>query len=137
MGEEPAPIARGDGSDLQMSHRRLLVTIAVVVIVGTIAGLIFISSKAGIGVLLGGLLGFGNYAWHRRSMAAVLEGAVRGSATPMLGLRYIFRYIVLGAILTLIYFSQLVSMAGVIFGLMSFVVAVMVEGLTSIFRRTV
>jgi hypothetical protein len=70
-------------------------------------------------------------------MAAVLNGAAGGHVSPMLGLRYIFRYIVLGAVLTLIYFTQAVSMTAVIFGLMSFVFAVMVEGLTSIFRRTV
>ena len=136
MAEEPAPIAAVNGSVVQISHQRILFTMAAVIVAGTVAGLIFISVSAGVGVLIGGLLAFVNYYWQKHSLKAIFDRALHGQHSRFLALRYILRYVVLGGVLTLIYFSQTVSIFGVIFGLSSFAAAVMIVGLTSIFYRT-
>jgi hypothetical protein len=136
MGEEPAPIAAGDGFAVPLLHRRILITMAAVIVIGTVFGLIFISASVGLGVLIGGLLAFVNYYWQKQSIKAIFDRAVHGQRSRFLALRYILRYVVLGGFLTLIYFSQTVSIFGVIFGLSSFAAAVIIIGLANIFYRT-
>jgi hypothetical protein len=108
---------------------------AAVIVFGTIAGLIFISASVGFGVLIGGLLAYANYFWQKHSIKAIFDRAVHGHKPRFLALRYLLRYVALGGVLTLIYFTQTVSIFAVIFGLSSFAAAVMIEGLTSTFRR--
>jgi hypothetical protein len=135
MGDELEPIAATDGSDVLISHRRILITMAAVIVFGTIAGLIFISASVGFGVFIGGLLAYANYFWQKHSIKAIFDRAVHGHKPRFLALRYLLRYVALGGVLTLIYFTQTVSIFAVIFGLSSFAAAVMIEGLTSTFRR--
>ena len=135
MGDEPEPIAPTDGSAVLFSHRRILITMAAVIAFGAVAGLTLFSFAVGAGVVIGGLLAYANYFWQKQSIAAIFDRAVHGHRSRFLGLRYILRYVVVGGVLTLIYFTQTVSIFGVIFGLSSFALAVMIEGLTSSFRK--
>ena len=96
----------------------------------------FFSAKAGIGVLVGGILGFANYLWQKHSLKAIFARAVEGKKSRFLAARYILRYVVIGAALTAIYFTETVSIYAVIFGLASFAIAVMIEGFTSIFSSS-
>ena len=46
---------------------------AVIVVAGAAAGLIFAGPMFGLGVLFGGLLGFGNYLWLNRVTRAMFQ----------------------------------------------------------------
>ena len=122
-----------DSNSAVISHRRILFEMAGVIAVGAIAGFAFVSVKAGLGVFAGGVLAFVNYFWQKHSLKAIFDRAVDGKKTPFLALRYILRYVVLGGALMIIYLSQTVSIFAVIFGLSSFAIAVVIEGLISIF----
>jgi ATP synthase I chain len=134
MGEEGEPLAQGTAAEVAIiSHRGILINMAVVVAVGSIAGFAFFSWKAGVGVLVGGALGFANYFWQKHSLKAIFDRAIEGKKTRFLAARYILRYVVIAAALVLIYLTDTVSIYSVIFGLASFAIAVMLEGFRSLF----
>lgn len=106
-----------------------------VVAAGSAAGFVFFSARAGLGVLIGGILAFGNYYWQKRVLKAIFDRAVLGEKSRFLAVRYILRYVVIAAALAAVYLSDTVSIYAVIFGLASFAIAVVIEGFTSIFSR--
>jgi hypothetical protein len=107
-----------------------------VIVIGAIAGFIFFSASVGFGVLIGGIMAFANYLWQKHSLKVIFDQAVHGKKARFLALRYILRYVALGTVLSLVYFTQTVSMYAVIFGLASFAAAVIIEAFTSIFARS-
>lgn len=133
MGDDSEPLTTDDRPISAISHRRILYEMAGVISVGTLAGFAFISGSVGFGVFVGGILAYANYFWQKHSLKAIFDRAVDGKKTPFLELRYILRYVVLGAALMIIYLSQTVSIFAVIFGLSSFAIAVVIEGLFTIF----
>jgi hypothetical protein len=134
MGEESEPLAEETAREVAIiSHRGILITMAVVIAVGSVAGFAFFSWKEGVGVLVGGVLGFANYFWQKHSLKAIFDQAVEGKKSRFLAARYILRYVVIGAALTAVYFTETVSIYAVIFGLASFAIAVMIEGFKSLF----
>jgi hypothetical protein len=133
MGDDSEPLTTIDRPFAAISHHRILLEMAGVITVGTIAGFAFISATAGFGVLVGGVLAYANYFWQKHSLKAIFDRAVDGKKTPFLALRYVLRYVVLGGVLMIIYLSHTVSIYAVIFGLSSFAIAVVIEGLISIF----
>jgi len=136
MGEESEPLAAEVGSEVAIiSHRGILIKMAIVIAIGSIVGFAFFSAKAGVGVLVGGVLGFANYFWQKQSLKAIFDRAVEGKKTRFLAARYILRYVAIGGALALVYFTGTVSIYAVIFGLASFAIAVMIEGVTSLFSR--
>ena len=137
MGEKSEPLADEVGSEVAIiSHRGILIKMAMVIVIGAIVGFAFFSVKAGVGVLVGGVLGFANYFWQKHSLKAIFDRAIDGTPTRFLAARYILRYVAIGAALTVIYFTETVSIYAVIFGLASFALAVMIEGITSIFSSS-
>lgn len=124
MDEETDPVA-------VVSHRGILITMAAIVAIGAAAGLIFAGPMFGLGVLFGGLLGFGNYLWLQRVTRAMFRpDAV--TSTGLLAAKYIFRYFALGLVLLLVYLTGAFPMPAVILGLAAFATAVMVVGLKNI-----
>ena len=122
-----------DSTRAVVSHRGILYKMTSVIVAGMIVGFTFVSARAGFGVLVGGILAFVNYFWQKHSLKAIFDRAIDGKKTPFLALRYILRYVILGAALMLIYLSETVSIVAVIFGLSSFAIAVVIEGFTNIF----
>ncbi len=120
----------------EISHRRMLLEMASVIVVGALAGFALFSAQAGFGVLIGGVLSFANYFWQKYSLKAIFARAVEGKKSRLLAARFILRYVVIGAALAIVYFSQRVSIFAVIFGLASFAIAVMIEGFISIFSSS-
>lgn len=133
MGEDSEPLTTEDSRAPGISHRRLLIEMAIVLMVGSAAGYAFFGATVGSGVLIGGVLAFANYYWQKNSLRAIFDRAAGGDRPRFLALRYILRYVVIGGILGIIYLTQTVSIFGVIFGLASFSLAVMIEGMISIF----
>jgi len=137
MGEESPALPSDSSTVATISHRRLLIEMAVLVALGTMAGFVFGGTRFGFGVLFGGALAFLNYYWLKRSTAAIFEKAFAGSTGSFVSLRFISRYFVLGLVILAIYFSGMVPVTAVIAGLSAFAIAVVVDGLISIFRRNI
>ncbi len=124
MHEETDPLAI-------VSHRGILIIMAVIVAAGAVAGLIFAGPRFGIGVLFGGLLAFGNYLWLDRSTRAIFQpDAVRSAG--LLAAKYILRYVAIGGVLLLVYLTGALPIPAVILGLGAFAIAVVVQGLKNI-----
>ena len=118
--EQPAPI----------SHRRILWTMAVVSVLGALAGLIYVSWQFGLGVALGGVLSFINYYWLKVSLKRIFDSAIaHGDKPRFLAVRYFSRYLTLGAILAIVFLTETIPVVAVILGLASFALAIVVEGL--------
>ena len=129
MGEDLDPLT----IDSQpMSHRGILLVMAVLVIVGSLAGLAFAGTRAGVGVLVGGILAFANYFWLERSTRAIFQTDAMAS-TGILAAKYILRYVAIALVLLAIYLTGILPLAAVIAGLGAFALAVVVHGLRSIF----
>jgi hypothetical protein len=137
MGEESPALPTEAPVTSNISHRRLLIEMAVLIAIGSVAGFIFGGLRFGFGVLFGGALAFLNYYWLKRSTAAIFEKAVSGANAAFVSLRFILRYIAVGAVILAVHFSGAMPAAAVIAGLSAFAIAVVVDGLISIFRRNI
>lgn len=133
MSENSESLQTESGSLKELSHKRILLIMAVVIAVGSALASIFVSGRFGAGVFLGGLLAFGNYYWMKLSLKGIFEKAVRGENPRFLASSYIFRYIAFGVILLIIYLSKTLDIVSVLVGLLSFALAVLIEGLIRIF----
>jgi len=137
MGEESPALPSTSSTVANISHRRLLIEMAVLIGLGSVAGFIFGGARFGLGILFGGALAFLNYYWLKRSTAAVFDKAFAGSGGRFVSLKFIFRYVVLGLVILAVHFSGLMPATAVIGGLAAFAIAVVVDGFISIFRRNI
>ena len=136
MDEDSEPLTTDGQMPPEISHRRILFEMVFVVTAGAAAGFAVFSARAGFGVLIGGILAFANYFWQKHSVKAIFDRAVDGKQSRFLALRYILRYVAIGAVVAWIYWSETVSIFGVIFGLASFSIAVVIEGFINIFSSS-
>jgi ATP synthase I chain. len=137
MGEESPALPTEAPLTSNISHRRLLIEMAVLIALGSVAGFIFGGLRFGFGVLFGGALAFLNYYWLKRSTAAIFEKAVSGANAVFVSFRFILRYIAVGVVILAVHFSGAMPAVAVIAGLSAFAIAVVVDGLISIFRRNI
>lgn len=133
MSGDSQPIAAEQENLVPLTHQRILIVMAAVAIAGVLLGLIFVSRQFGLGVLIGGILSFVNYYWLKFSLKKIFERAADGGKPRFLGLRYLLRYLILGAVLMVIFLTKTIPVVAVIAGLASFAVAVVVEGFIRIF----
>ena len=138
MGENSEPLTLADepAAIQQISNRRLLIGMAAIVIAGSAVGALFASPGFGLGVLLGGVMAFVNYAWLRRSIRSVFVEAAESGTSGSLAVKYILRYLLIGFVLTVIYVSDAVPVLAVILGMASFAFAVVLEGFIRIFSHS-
>ncbi len=81
------------------------------------------------GLLVGGLLALFSHRWLKNSAAAALELSI-GGATPRLRLaQFLLRYLVIGALVFLLYQLDVLSLTATLAGMSTFVVAIFVEAL--------
>ena len=137
MGEESPALPTEAPVTTIISHRRLLIEMAALIAVGSIAGFVFGGLSFGFGVLFGGALAFLNYYWLKRSTAAIFEKATSGSSAAFVSLKFILRYVTVGLVILAVHFSGVMPAVAVIAGLSAFAIAVVVDGLISIFRRNI
>ena len=137
MGEESSALSSSEPANVTISHRRLLVEMAILIVIGTIIGWFFGGARFGVGVLFGGALAFGNYFWLKSSTESLFATAFSGGRTPLPAIRFMARYVALGLVILAIHYSGVLPAAAIIAGLAAFALAVVVDGIVSIFRRTV
>jgi hypothetical protein len=136
MSDDTEPSAPANETIKPLSHGRILKLMAAIGLAGGIIGGIFVSPSFGAGVLVGSLLAFVNYYWLKRSLKNVFALAAETGERPrFLGLKYIGRYLVLAAVVAVLYATNAVSIVGLILGMGSFGFAVVFEGLFNIFFR--
>ncbi|MGB4990281.1 MAG: ATP synthase subunit I [Pyrinomonadaceae bacterium] len=118
-----------------ISHRGILIIMAVLIAAGTIAGFGFGGTRFGIGVLFGGALAFANYFWLERSTRSIFEPHAIATS-GILAAKYILRYVAMGAVLLLVYWTDAMPITAVILGLAAFAFAVVIHGLKNIISNT-
>lgn len=132
MGEDLEPITAVP----VISHRGILTIMAVVVLLASVCGFIFGGTRFGFGVIFGGVLSFANYIWLDRTTKAMF--APNANATPgILAVKYIFRYVVIGGILLLVFLTGALPISAVILGLSAFALAVVIQGMKNIISNTI
>ncbi len=133
MSDETEPIAPPDATVKPLSHSRILKIMGVIGLFGCVLGTLFISAKFGVGVLVGSMLAFVNYYWLKVSLRKLFDLAAGSGERPrLLGLKYFARYVVIGAVVAVLYATEAVSVVGLILGIGSFGFAVVFEGLFNI-----
>lgn len=138
MSDEIEPVVTEEQAIVPLSHRRILVIMAVIGLAGSIAGAAFVTLSFGAGVLIGSFLAFVNYYWLKVSLKKIFDLAAETGERPrLLALKYFARYIVLGSIVAILYATGTVSIAGVILGMGGFGFAVVIEGILRIFSNPV
>ena len=125
----------------QLSHKRILFIMGIVAVLGGFAGFIFVSSDFGLGFLLGGILSLINYYWLKKSLKGIFDKAITGDKPRFLATRYFLRYVSFGAVLTIVYLTEIVPVVAVLLGLASFALAIIIEAVirlfSSVFKKEV
>jgi len=117
-----------------ISHRRILWTMGLVAVAAGLAGFIYVSWQFGLGVILGGILSFGNYYWLKVSLKRLFDKALaHGDKPRFLVIRYFARYLTLAGILTVVFLTHTIPVVAVIVGLSSFALAIVIEGFIRLF----
>ncbi len=128
MSEDSEPVIE-ERNVQELSHKRINILMIVTAFLGSLASFIFVSPSFGIGVLIGGILSLINFYWLGKSLKGIFEKVVRdGEKPPFIGANYIFRYLVFGLALTIVYITHVVPIVSVLLGLLSFAVAITIEG---------
>lgn len=129
MSGESAQMDPEGGQPLEpISHRRIMVLMGAIALIGSAVALVFGSAAFASGLLLGGALSLIGYLWLKGSLATMFERAVAGELTQFHAARFFLRYALMGAALYVIYRSEAVPMIAVLLGLASFAGAVIIEG---------
>ena len=119
----------------EISNRGIVTFMVALILLGTIGGIVFGGRGIGSGVLIGGIMAVVNYFWLERSTRALFEQRA-ASASVLLAAKYILRYAAIGAVLLLLYVTEVVPILAVIGGLSTFALAVVIQGLKNIFTSS-
>jgi hypothetical protein len=127
MSEESGTI---ETKSPELSHRRILILMALVVLIGTALGITYRTARFGLGVLVGGILAGANYYWLKSALGAIFEKAIRDGKKPRFLISgYLLRYVFVALALVLIYFTGIVDFVACLAGLASLAVAITIEGI--------
>ena len=108
-------------------HSRILRTMVVTTVLAVTIAVFFSSRQVTTGLVIGGLLALLNHRWLQSSISAAFGVLVAGEK-PRIGLaKYIFRYLVVGTVAFAAYTLGFASLAAIIIGLCTFVIALFVE----------
>jgi len=135
MSEISEPVATEENlSAPQLSHRRILWIMAVVLAIAVAFSLVYAEWNFTFGLIIGGVLAFVNYYWLKLSLKNIFDKMAAGGEKPrFLAAQYFFRYAALGAVVAVVYMTKIVPVAAVLLGLSSIAPAVVIEGLIRIF----
>lgn len=132
MSDEREPETRTADDVMPPSNGRILIIMAVLGLLGGIAGMAFQSARFGFGIWLGCGIAFGNYYWLKRSLHRVFESAAEGEKPRVSAIRYISRYLMLGAVIAVIFLTNALPIVAVLLGMAGFGFAVVAEGIIRI-----
>jgi hypothetical protein len=133
MHDEPEPLNNPPANVMPESHRRILVIMAVMGAGGAVVAGIVASWLHGVGLLIGLAIAFANYFWLKYSLRKIFENTPEGEKPRISAIRYMGRYLALGAVIAIIYVSAVIPIIPVILGIAGFGFAVVADGLIRIF----
>ena len=134
MSDQFEPLGpEAQGNTTPPTNNRIIVIMAMLGVIGTIVGFVFVSVPFGIGVLVGVSFAFINYYWLQHSLKKIFEAADSGEKPRMLAARYFLRHLILGVIVAVIYASGWMPIMAVILGMAGIGFAVVIEGMIRIF----
>ena len=119
-----SPVARNNNVE-----RRILRNMAFAVTFAVIVSLPLAQWRITTGLLVGGILSLLNHHWLSSSTAAAFSVVAHGAKPKLKLAQYVLRYLVIAAVVILVYKLNIVSLGATIAGLCSFVVALFVEAL--------
>lgn len=115
------------------SNGRLLLIMSGVGVLGATAAAIFASPSDGAAFFVGSVLAFVNYLWMKRSLRRIFDASGEAGTRPgFLGAGYFIRYLVLAAVVAVVYASGVLPIVPFMFGLASFGFATVIEGFVRI-----
>lgn len=133
MGENSQPLTTE--ADLRRANRGIItIMLGTVVVIAVIAVLID-GARSSVAAGIGGILAWLNYRWLDASTRSILVDPIVAT-TPILAMKYLFRYVVIAGVLLAIWYYDVLPVAWIIAGLASFAAAVVIRGLKSIFTGT-
>ena len=115
---------------IEAVYQRLNFSLALLLAAGVLTFLSLRDWKMSLGFLLGGLIGVFNFVVLKRTVAAVGQVVVEGRATRSVKrqvFKFFFRYLLLAAVLYVIFKSSAVSVYGLFLGLFLPVGAILIE----------
>lgn len=116
------------------SNKRIVWLMILVMVSGSLANFIFISRLSALGFFIGSILSFINFFWLKSSLKKMFVETSEGEYHPHYSAaQYFLRYFTLASILAIIFLTQTLPIASVIFGLVSFVFAILIEAFIRIF----
>ena len=133
MSEDVKPDSDILFEDRDGFHGRILKIMGSLTLVGAVVTALAVSPRFGFGFLIGGLFSLVNYYWIKKITRKFFERAVKGESLVSMGARFALRYFLLGAVILFVYLTGILPVIAVLFGLSSFAVAVVFEGIFSIF----
>lgn len=125
-GEKPVLNLQSADVGLQRRIFRTMILTAVVAIGWSV---LFASWQVIIGLVIGGLLSLLNHHWLQTSISAAFGVLLKGDRPRWTLSKYIFRYLVVGAVAFAAYQVGIASLPAIIVGLSTFVVALLIEAL--------
>lgn len=134
MSGNSEPVAVETKTIAPLSHRRILWTMAIIVLSVSVLLAALVSSAFGAGFLIGGILSFINYYWLKIALKKIFEAAAGGEKPSFLSGSYFLRYLALAAAIFIVYQTDVVPIVAVLLGLCVFAAAVFIEGLIRIFN---
>lgn len=133
MNDGAEPMGQSPEDPMPPSHDRILVIMAVLGVVGGIAGVLFHSASFGLAFWIGTSLAFGNYYWLKATLKGVLKAAAEGHGSKIVGFNFIGRYFALASVIAIIYASGMLPIVPVVLGIAGFGFATVVDGLIRIY----
>jgi hypothetical protein len=133
MGDDFEPSDSAYTNAHPPSNRRILWIMGIIGIGGSLAGAAYVSVGFGVGVLIGTVFAFLNYYWLQRSLKAMFGALAAGEQPRMLAGKYFLRYLVLGAVLAVVYAVEPFPVGALILGMAGIGFAVVIEGFIRIF----
>ena len=128
---------------IEAVYQRLNFSIGLLLAAGGLTFLSLRDWRMSAGFLLGGLIGIFNFVVLKRTVSAVGEVVVEGRATRSVKrqvFKFFFRYVLLAAVLYVIFKSSAVSVYGLFMGLFLPVGAILIEAVYELYsalrRRT-
>ena len=127
------PASAGGEEDPTAMERRIFRMMCLTVAASVAVSAPLATWRVTVGLLIGGVLSLLNHHWLRTSVETAFRTTDAGAPPRLRVARYILRYVVAAASIAAAYWLDLASLAAMLVGMCSFVVAVLLEGLMQLY----
>lgn len=133
MSEYSEPLASNETNESAALVRRLRLLMTASVFAGIVISLFLANRDFTAGIAIGGILSLINFNWLQSSVGGLFKLALEGEAPRFPVFKYILRFLIIGIIVALAKWFEIVSVTGILLGLCSLVAALMIEALIQLY----